>query len=482
MISEPFFYVLPLLVPAFTAVFVLLLDLFLPGEKKGLATGIAVLGLLITAISCARLWTEDALFLFHEAIRMDRFSIFFTLLAAGLTGLTILNVYPLAAEKKVPAGELLFFLLSCCVGMSLMAWATDLITLFMSLEIMSLTVYILTGIQRERVTATEGAFKYFLLGAFSTGFLLYGIAFIYASAGSTTFSDIANFLVTSRYTIPTIFYIGAALLLVGFAFKIASVPFHMWVPDVYEAAHPAVTGLMATGIKAAAFGAFIRFFLVTLFSIKPEWNMVVWALSVATMTVGNLAALMQRNIKRMLAYSSIAHAGYILVAVAAAKSQIFNLGISAILFYLIAYGLMTMGAFSVIVYASQQEEKNQIDDYAGYGFSHPYLGLAMTLFMLSLTGIPLTAGFIGKFYVFSAALKSHLFILALIAIANSIIAAFYYLRIIMIFYMRKGEAGPIRRSPSLIAVLGLTSAGTVLLGIFPAWWLKIIQDSITALF
>lgn len=480
---EQLFYFSPLLILTITALFVLLIDAFLKNGAPKLVFFLSFIGISAASFACIELWKEPSLSLFYEAIRLDRFSLFFTLLSLFLTLLTLLNVYRHLMEKRLPAGEFLFFLLCSGIGMSLMAWATDLITLFMSLEIMSLSVYILTGIEKERITSTEGAFKYFLLGAFSTGFLLYGIALVYSITGSILFSEISNFLVVSKQTLPTVFYIGVALLMVGFGFKIAAVPFHMWVPDVYEGAPTAVTALMATGVKAAGFAALVRFFLVALLSIKTEWNVVLFWLAVLTMTVGNLAALVQPNLKRMLAYSSIAHAGYLLVAVTATQAQIFDLGTSAILFYLIAYGLMTIGAFSVMIFASDREERNSLDDYAGFGLRHPVLGLAMVLFMLSLTGIPLTAGFIGKFYIFSAAIKSQDFILAIIAIINSVIAAYYYLRVIVVFYMKPPTAAPFAIQPSfaLNVSLLLTSIGTLGLGLFPSAILKIIKDSVSAL-
>lgn len=476
---EPLFYFSPLIILTITALVVLLVDAFLKSSKSAFL--LSCLGIFGASFACYALWKEPTLSLFHEAIRLDRFSLFFTLLSLFLTFLTILLLYRPLIEKKFPAGECLFFLLCSAIGMSLMAWSTDLITLFMSLEIMSLSVYILTGFDKERMTSTEGAFKYFLLGAFSTGFLLYGIALIYSTTGSILFSEISNYLIVSKQTLPVVFYIGVALLLIGFGFKIAAVPFHMWVPDVYEGAPTAVTALMATGIKAAGFAAVVRFFLVSLLSLKSEWNIVLFWLAVLTMTIGNLAALVQTNLKRMLAYSSIAHAGYLLVAVSAMQAQIFDLAAGSILFYLIAYGLMTVGAFSIMLFASGREERNALEDYSGFGLHHPILGLAMTLFMLSLTGIPLTAGFIGKFYIFSAALKSKDFILVIIAVLNSIVAAYYYLRVIVVFYMKEGTPQTVPMPFSLNIVLATTAFGTIFLGLFPSRLLKIIQESVSSL-
>lgn|SRR3989338_1389183 len=474
------FYLSPLIILIFTAIFVLLLDVFIQKNNRRLIFSIASLGVIGSAATSLQLWNGDALYLFHEAIRLDKFSLFFTFLSLGITLLTALSSYPLLQKNNWPLGEYLFFLLSACVGMSLMAWATDLITLFISLEIMSLAVYILTGIERERLTSSEGALKYFLLGAFSTAFLLYGITFIYAATGSTQFSTIAHFLMSSKYTLPPTIYIGLGLLLVGVGFKISAVPFHMWVPDVYEGAPTPITALMATGVKAAGFSALIRLFLVTLSSLKPQWGVIIIGFSILTMTVGNIAALVQNNIKRMLAYSSIAHAGYILIALAAAQeTRVFDLATSSILFYLIAYSFMTIGAFTIVSFTQ---------DLNGFGFKHPYLGIAMTIFMLSLIGVPPTVGFMGKFYIFSSALKGGFFWLAIIGIINSVIASYYYLRVLVTLYMKKEtDTASSSLSSSLASslvfnsVLWITAVGTLLVGLFPSSVFKIITKSITAL-
>ena len=481
----------PILILVTTALFVLVLDALLPKGDKKLVFILSLLGLLVSAVASFQLWQLNSLSLFNEAIRIDRFSLFFTILSLAISFLTFLSAWPSIKENKFPPGEFSFFLLSCCAGMSLMAWATDLITLFLSLEIMSVTAYILTGIERERLTSSEGALKYFLLGAFSTGFLLYGIALIYASIGSTQFSVLSNYIMTAKqHPLSPLFYTGIGLLTVGLSFKMAVVPFHMWVPDVYEGAPSSITAFMATGIKAVSLAAFIRFFLVTLLPLKADWNTVLLCLAVATMTVGNLAALVQTNIKRMLAYSSIAHAGYIFIAVCATSGQSFEFAISSILFYLIAYGLMTLGAFAIVIYASPSQDKNMISDYAGFGFRAPILGIAMILFMLSFIGVPPTAGFMGKFYLFGSAIKSQLFWLAIVGIINSVISSYYYLRVLVAFYMTPGhpeqqvipKAEGLRDLPfSLGIVLVITTAGVLLLGIFPTQIFNIILKSVTPL-
>ncbi len=478
----------PLLILVITALFVLLLDALLPKGDKKLVFTLSLLGLLISAVASFQLWQLDSLSLFNEAIRIDRFSLFFTLLSLAISFITFLSAWTAIKENKLPPGEFSFFLLSCCTGMSLMAWATDLITLFLSLEIMSVAAYILTGIERERLTSSEGALKYFLLGAFSTGFLLYGISLIYSCMGSTQFSVLLNSLRVSTHTLSPLFYTGVGLFTVGLAFKMAVVPFHMWVPDVYEGAPTSITAFMATGIKAVSLAAFIRFFLVTLLPLKADWNTVLLCFAVLTMTVGNLAALVQTNIKRMLAYSSIAHAGYILIAVCATSSQSFEFAISSILFYLIAYGLMTLGAFAVVSYVSPSQEKNLISDYVGFGFRAPLLGIAMILFMLSFIGVPPTAGFMGKFYLFGSAIKSHLFWLAIVGIINSVISSYYYLRVLVAFYMNKPKEteGSLTQALtplplSLGFVLVITAVGVLLLGLFPSHIFSLILKSVTPL-
>ncbi len=478
----------PILILIVTALFVLLLDALFPRGDKKLVFTLSLLGLLGSTVASFQLWQLDGLSLLSEAIRVDHFSLFFTLLSLAITFLTFLSAFPLMKENKVPAGEFSFFLLSCCAGMSLMAWSTDLITLFLSLEIMSVTAYILTGIERERLTSSEGALKYFLLGAFSTGFLLYGIALLYATVGSTQFSALANYAMTSKHSLPPLFYTGVGLLTVGLAFKIAVVPFHMWVPDVYEGAPTPITAFMATGIKAVSFAAFIRIFLIALLSLKANWTMILLCFAVGTMTVGNLAALVQTNIKRMLAYSSIAHAGYIFIAVCATTHQSFELSTSAILFYLIAYGLMTLGAFAIVTYASSLyskhgQEKNMISDYAGFGLRFPLLGGAMIIFMLSFIGVPPTAGFMGKFYLFGSAIKSHLFWLAMVGILNSVISSYYYLRILVAFYMNKPkETEALTPLPlSLGVVIFIAALGTILIGLFPSKIFAIILKTVTPL-
>jgi len=364
--------------------------------------------------------------------------------------------------------------------MLLMASATDLMVLFVALEVMSLAAYVLAGIERDNVRSNEAALKYFLLGAFATGFLLFGVALLYGATGTMTLAAMAEKIGALGPEGRALVGAGVGLLMVGFAFKVAAVPFHMWAPDAYEGAPTAVTGLMAVGVKAAAFAAFVRIFLHVLKPLAPDWSVVLWVLAVLTMTGGNLAALRQTNIKRMLAYSSVAHAGYLLVGMVAGGPD----GGSAVLFYLIAYAFMTLGAFAVVVALGRRGAPNEnLDDYAGVAFRSPFLGVAMTVFMLSLAGMPPLGGFIGKFYVFGAAVKAGYVGLAVIGVINSVISVYYYAGVLVRMYMAEGGVEIVKPSsrPYLFATLMLTVAGTLALGLFPSSVFELARQSFLSL-
>ena len=474
----------PILVIIFTSIFVLLLDAFLPNGDKKLLAIITGLGLVIAGATSYLLWEAQPQSLFHQALRIDQFSIFFNFIFLFLTGFTLVSALPKFDSQHPFPGEFFFFLLAACSGMMLMASASDLITFFISLEIMSLALYVLTGLYKQRIQSVEASLKYFLLGAFSTGFLLLGIVFIYAATHTTSFAAIGHYLITSEHVLPPIFMLGVGLLLTGFAFKVGAVPFHMWVPDVYEGAPTVITGYMATAVKAAGFAVLIRFFLVTLLPILNSFSTVMITITILTMTVGNLAALTQNNIKRMLAYSSIAHAGYILIAICSANSQSFNLSIGAVVFYLVAYGMMTFGAFIVLSAVSTHKHIHTLKDVIGLGFKNPWLGASFSVFLLSLTGIPLTAGFIGKFYIFSTALKAGFYGLAFIGILNSLLAATYYLRVIVYMYMKDEENVLEKQTPEFAwhVVIGILAFATLYFGIFPTPILNFIEKAVLALF
>jgi len=387
--------------------------------------------------------------------------------------------------QKIKGGEYYGLILFATVGMVLMSSAVELVMVFIALEISSISTYILAGFRRRVATSAESALKYFLLGSFATAFFLYGVAMVFGATGETNVYKIAGNLFTEQAAhnlkvAPEFAIIALALMLVGLGFKVSSAPFHVWTPDVYEGAPAPVVGLMSTGPKAAAFAVLLRVLFVAFGSLQAKWFWLVWVLAALSMTIGNIGALVQSNVKRMLAYSSIAHAGYILVAVAAFPEY----GIAAAAFYTATYGLMNLGAFVVISHFARTDEKYvAIDDYAGLGFRSPWLASALTLFMLSLIGIPLTGGFFGKFYVFSAALQSNRIMLTIIGLVNSAIAAYYYLRLIVVMYMKEPESEEaVAASPvpfSLAGALVLCAAGTIYLGVAPGCVLKYLEKGST---
>jgi NADH-quinone oxidoreductase subunit N len=350
--------------------------------------------------------------------------------------------------------------------MMLMAAAGDLIIIFLGLETMSIAVYVLAGFVRRELRSNEAALKYFLLGAFSTGFLLYGIALVYGATGTIRLAPIRDALTGGMAGNPLLL-LGLGMMLIGFGFKVAAVPFHMWTPDAYEGAPTPITAFMAVGVKVAAFAAFLRVFLVHLGPVSAQWTMVLWVIAALSMTVGNVIALVQVNVKRMLAYSAIAHAGYIIVGMAAATAP--EAG-GAILYYLLGYAFTNLGAFAIVIALERQgETSGMIADFRGLARNHPALAAAMALFLLSLTGVPPLAGFVGKFYIFSAALNVGLVWLVVIAAVNSVISAYYYIGLIVAMYMQEGgvEVGRMTARPALLISIAVAVVGTVIIGLYP---------------
>ncbi|MBI4041705.1 MAG: NADH-quinone oxidoreductase subunit N [Deltaproteobacteria bacterium] len=476
-----FYSLSPILLALGMALLSLMADAFFKNTYLKISSWLSLAGIFLATGFTLSLWNTPDQFFFSGALRKDPFSIFFTGLFLLLSGLTV-SFWNDANKENPKRGEFHFFLFSGLSGMILISWATDLMTFFISLEILSLALYVLTAFHKDRLTSQEGALKYFLLGAFSTGFLLLGIVCTYAATGSTYLQDISQYLVTTEHLLSPVFHLGIGLLAIGFGFKVAWVPFHMWVPDAYEGAPKAITAWMATAVKAAGFAIFIRFFLITLLPLHELYEPLFILFSILTMSVGNFLALKQTSIVRMLAYSSIAHAGYIAMAVSAAGIHVFQLSLSAILFYLIVYGFMTMGAFAVVLAVNQKKSFEAIEEWGGLGYDHPWLGLAMSLFMLSLTGIPLTAGFIGKYLIFSATLKAGLYGLAILGILNSLVAACYYLRVVGVMYMKPSERPFEQKSSASLSIgIGLAALGTLAFGILPQGILKIIQTVILTL-
>src|SRR5438034_10453259 len=406
-----------------------------PGERMPIGP-LGAIGLVGAAVSAVLLWNHNTSS--FGVVFADNFGLFvtFILIIIGLLSLAISE--PTIDREHLPRGEYYALMLFAIAGMMLMATATDLLIIFLALEVLSLAVYVLTGIRRDSAASAEAAFKYFLLGAFSSAFFLYGIAFTYGLTGSTRLDRVGSLMAAQAVSPTSMQLLAVGLLLVGFAFKVSAVPFHMWTPDAYEGAPPAVTGFMSTGVKAAAFAAFARVFLSALDPVRSHWAAVVAVIAAATMIVGTVVGVAQSSVKRMLAYSSIAHGGYLLVALVAAN----DVGKGAILFYLLAYAVTNLGAFGIVALLDSADRPNdRIEDFAGLWNDHPVLAALMTIFLLSLGGFPPTAGFVAKWYVFSAAVKAGYYWLAVIGVLTSVVSVFFYLRIVVMMYMSSDDAG-----------------------------------------
>jgi NADH-quinone oxidoreductase subunit N len=440
---------------------------------------LGLVGLISAGISAALLWDRNAEG--FGVIIADNFGLFVTIVLAIVGVLTIMFSSQVVERDGLPGGEYYSLVLFSIVGMIMMATAKDLLVIFVALEILSLAVYVLTAIRRDHLPGTEAAFKYFLLGAFSSAFFLYGIAFTYGVTGSTRLDMVGSVLSAQSMTNNPMVLLALGLLLVGFAFKISAVPFHMWTPDAYEGAPAIVTGFMSTGVKAAAFAAFARVFLSALEPFKDEWAPVVAVIAVATMILGTVVGVAQSNLKRMLAYSSIAHGGYLLVGLVAVN----DVGKAAILFYLLAYSVTNLAAFGVIALLGTRDKPNDnLRDYAGLWHTRPTLAALMTVSLLSLGGLPPTAGFIGKWYIFSAAVSAGYYSLAVIGMLTSVISVFFYLRVVVMMYMaeREGETQPVRVTGLGMAALAVSIAAIFYLGVLPTQVLDLAANSIRTIF
>jgi NADH-quinone oxidoreductase subunit N len=474
--------ILPMLVLAATAAVVLVLDLLPPRERKdhlGLISALGVVAMLIVTYWMTFATGGAELRAFRGMVVLDAYALFFNIIIGYATGLVLLLSMDYIRREGQESGEFYILVLLAALGMMVMASAGDLIVVFLGLETMSLSLYVLAGFFRSRLEAGEASMKYFLIGAFASGFFLYGIALIFGATGTTNLDRIANAVAAGAGRDPML-VIGLGLLLVGFGFKISSVPFHMWAPDVYEGAPTSVTAFIATGSKAAAFAALLRVLLTAMRGAPIDWTMLVWVLAALTMTVGNVVALAQLNLKRMLAYSSIAHVGYMLVGVVAGGA----FGNGSVLFYLLAYTFTTAGAFGAILMLERAgQEAVRLEDLGGLAARHPLLAVALSVFLLSLIGIPPTAGFVGKFYLFGAAVKAGYVWLAVIGVLNSAAAAYYYLRLIVYMYMREPEGAPTVMAPSLSGALALVVAlwGVVQLGVAPGPLFDLAQAAVVPL-
>jgi len=473
--SEDYIRILPEMILSFFGILVMALDPLVDEEKSHNTLGI--IGFVGTIAALASTWfmAKSPGLAFSNSIRIDSFSIFFTFLVIAIAAVVILSSFEYMAVQKIRASEYYALILFGTVGMTLMSSAVELVLIFVGLEMSSISTYILAGFRRNDASSSESSLKYFLLGSFATAFFLYGVALMFGATGSTNIDVIGPRLQSSHPEL--LVYTAMALIFVGLGFKVAAAPFHVWTPDVYEGAPAPVVGFMSTAPKAAAFAVLLR----VVFAINaPGRFWFLWAAAALSMTLGNIGALVQTNVKRLLAYSSIAHAGYCLVAFAMTTEENFPVGISAAMFYTAAYAAMNVGAFAVVSHLANAGERYvNLEDYEGLGRTSPVLAATLTVFLLSLIGIPMTGGFFAKFYVFSAALRANLVWLTIIGVLNSAIGAYYYLRIIVVMYMREArkEVPVSQISPGLGVALALSLAATLYLGILPNRVLQVAQHS-----
>ena len=465
----------PLVIVALAGAFAMLAEAFRqPGERMPIA-GLGLIGLAGAAAASVLLWDTDRIS--FGVIRADNFTLFINLILCVVGVLTMLFSSEVVDRDKLPAGEYYALTLFGICGMMMMAAATDLLVIFVALEILSLAVYVLTAIRRSSGAGAEAGFKYFLLGSFSSAFFLYGIAFVYAVAGSTRLEQIGVALSARGAGSPqTLAILAVGLLAVGFAFKVSAVPFHMWTPDAYQGAPTIVTAFMSTGVKAAAFASFARVFLSPLEPLQAHWVPVLSVVAGLTMIVGTVVGVVQTNIKRMLAYSAIAHAGYLLLGIIAANDA----GKAAMLFYLLVYAVSNLGALGIVaLLGTAENDHDELRDFAGLKESRPALAALMLIFLLSLGGLPPTAGFIAKWYIFNAAVQGGYYTLAIIGVLTSVVSVFFYLRIVVMMYFTEG---PQTYRPGISATaaagLALATIAVLYLGVLPTRVLKLAAESI----
>jgi len=442
---------------------IMLIDPFVPAGRRRSMGWLAFAGTLaaLASLRWAAMNTGSA---YSGLLRMDIFSLFVHGIVISVAALAILGSFDYLDREGIQRGEYYALILFATAGMGILAGATELLTAFIGLEMSSISTYILAGFRRNVQKSNEASLKYFLLGSFATAFFLYGIALTYGSTRSTRFDVISQAIAT--HGTGTLLILGLGLIFVGLGFKVVAAPFQIYTPDVYEGAPTPVTAILACGPKAAAFALMLRIFYSAFGGASHIWFWAIWVSAVLTMCIGNFAALVQTNVKRLLAYSSIAHAGYILVAFVAAS----QIGVAAVLFYLAAYAAMTLGAFLIVAHVGGTDEQRlAIADYAGLGAEHPWVAASFALFLFSLLGLPATAGFLAKFYAFQAALDQRIVWLVVIAAINSVIGAYYYLKVVVAMYFhepnKQWSATPMR-APMFISLL-VTSAATIYLGVLP---------------
>ena len=469
--ASDFLNIMPELLLTAGALIVLVADVLLPrGSRMLVWVTVGVLGVTLASLA----WFVDSdVEVANGLIAVDSFALFFKIVFLISAIMTVLmSVRYLEIEGASP-GEYYFLILCATLGMMIMAGGIDLVTSFIGLETMAVSFYILAGFIKPNQRSNEAAVKYFLLGAFSLGILLYGMSILYGLSGSTSLHAMSMVFASEQRS--GLLDLAVILIVAGMGFKIAAVPFHMWAPDVYEGAPTPVTAFLSVGSKAASFAMLLRIFIEGLSSMNADWRLMFEVLAIVTMTVGNIAALTQSNLKRMLAYSSIAHAGYLLMGVVAGTPR----GVTAMLIYLFVYSFMQLGAFAIIVMMRRQDMVgDELKDFSGLHFRHPLAAFAMLLFMLSLGGIPPTAGFMGKFWLFGAAIESGYYWLALIGVLNSAVSLYYYIRVVVFMYLKKETTGSEPKvCPTLAVALGLAVAATIVVGVYPRLLFEIADKS-----
>lgn len=471
---------------------VLIVDLFVAAENKARVGVLAFVGVVGLALVALWQWGEGARTTFNDLYVADNFSVFVKVGVLTCTAISILLMLQYAKTEKINHGELYAMLLFSVFGMLVMASGNDLLTIYLGVETMSISIYVLVAFMRHDPLSREAGLKYFLMGAFASGVLLYGVALTYGFAGTTSIRGIAAALSGAEgaaIASNPVMIFGLILLVAGFGFKMALAPFHMWLPDAYTGAPTPITGFMSVAVKFATVAALMRIFFLALPAMAEKWNALLWALTAFTMVWGNVAAIAQTSLKRMLAYSSIGHAGYLLMGVVVSmrvvdgEATFSPMGISAVAFYLLAYLFTNLGAFGMLILVCREGYRgDNIEDWKGIGQAHPWAGMAFVIFLLSLGGIPPTAGFVGKLYLFAAAVQNEYYWLAAIGLVMSAVSMYYYGRIIMVMFMERrgeGQAVPqLSKAPSLFFALVLLVAATLLLGLFPGSFLEAAQGTV----
>jgi len=466
---------MPEIIVIAAACLLLMVDLFLSKRQKHLMAYLAIVVVIIAAIETWRIEGGRPLYIFDRMFVVDSFSTFFKAIFYLSTFLTILLSMNYVKVEEIEHSEYYILMLFALSGMMIMASGADLLTIYLGLELMALPVYMLTGFMRKDIRSNEAAMKYIVLGAISSGILLYGISLIYGLTGTTQLSSIAASL-KGTANIDSALILATIFLIAGFGFKVAAVPFHMWAPDAYEGAPTSITAFMSVGPKVAAFAVFLRVMLYALMPIAVNWIAIVAVISVVTMVLGSVVALVQTNIKRMLAYSSIGHAGYVLLGFVAGGAD----GIASVMLYMLIYTFMNIGIFGAIITMRKGNSLGEnIEDYTGLAKTNKGMALLMLIFLFSLAGIPPTAGFVGKFYIFMALINKGFISLAVIAVLMSAVSAYFYIRIVMLMYMKEPvHEFDLAQTPATRLVLAIAVFGTVVIGILPAWFIDVAQRAV----